>query len=172
MIQNLVSIYPYYIFLSIFIVVIAIILFFATIKYSKKKTNLYSLFLNLNLRSIVLISSCVLNLTFILFFCFYIKGYNNFVTSLIIINTFLSLCISLNIHMILFDILYAFVTIVCLKLYSLVYIYINEIYYDKNVLILSIIFMIMILIYGLFITIRKIELILRDSRRRMMKNAK
>ncbi|MDD6272452.1 MAG: hypothetical protein ACI33S_05545 [Bacilli bacterium] len=171
MIQSLVSIYPYYIFLSVFIVIIAIILFFATMKYNKKRTNLYSLFLNLNLRSIVLLSSCILNLSFILFFSFYIKGFNNLAVYLIVINTFLSLCISLNIHIILFDILYAFVTIACLKLYSLVYIYINEIYYDKNVLILSVLFMIMILIYGLFITMRKTELILRDSRRRI-KNAK
>lgn len=167
MIQNLISIYPYYIFLSIFIVVISIILFLTTKKYYKKFERIYSLFLNLNIRSVILIASSILNFTFILFFCFYIKGYNDFVMYLIIINTIISICVSLNIHIILFDILYTIITLVCLKLYYLVNIYINQIYYDKKILILGIIFMITILIYGLFIIIRKIELVLNRSRRRI-----
>ncbi len=166
MIKSLSSIYSYYIFCSIFIILISLILFFATKRYRKLNENIYSIFLNLNMRKTILLACSIVNVMIIIYSCFFIKNFNNIILYMLIANTLISASVSLNIRTILFDIFYLLITLSSLKIFSLIYNYLNEVYYSKIVYILSLIFMAMILFYGIFITIRKIELILHKERER------
>ena len=166
MIKSLSSIYSYYIFCSISIILISLILFFATKRYRKLNENIYSIFLNLNMRKTILLACSIVNVMIIIYSCFFIKNFNNIILYMLIANTLISASVSLNIRTILFDIFYLLITLSSLKIFSLIYNYLNEVYYSKIVYILSLIFMAMILFYGIFITIRKIKLILYKERER------
>ena len=116
------------------------------------------------MRKTILLACSIVNVMIIIYSCFFIKNFNNIILYLLIGNTLISASVSLNIRTILFDIFYLLITLSSLKIFSLIYNYLNEVYYSKIVYILSLIFMAMILFYGIFITIRKIELILYKER--------
>ena len=118
------------------------------------------------MRKTILLACSIVNVMIIIYSCFFIKNYNNIILYMLIANTLISASVSLNIRTILFDIFYLLITLSSLKIFSLIYNYLNEVYYSKIVYILSLIFMAMILFYGIFITIRKIELILYKERER------
>ena len=164
MIQILTSIYPYFIFLSVFIVVLAIILFLGTRKYKDKRTKFYSLFLNLNARSVILVATTLLNLTFILYLTLCVKYYDDFILYLLIANSVVSIIMSLDIHLVGYDILYTVISVIILKVFSLIYNYLDTIYYNRVIFVLGIVFLLMIIIYAFFITIRKIEIIIKKNK--------
>lgn len=164
MIQILTSIYPYFIFLSVFIVVLAIILFLVTRKYKDKRTKFYSLFLNLNARSVILVATTLLNLTFILYLTLCVKYYDDFILYLLIANSVVSIIMSLDIHLVGYDILYTVISVIILKVFSLIYNYLDTIYYNRVIFVLGIVFLLMIIIYAFFITIRKIEIIIKKNK--------
>jgi len=168
LIKSLNSIYSYYIFYSVFIVILSIILFYATKKYKSNKERIYSMFLNLNRRDIVLLSCTFLNLIFVLYLCFFIKNFNNLILYMIIVNSLVSLGISLNSSIIVFDIFHTTITVLILKLFSLIYNYLFNIYYTRVIFVLGILFMLMIVIYVLFVTYRKLELIFHRERIRRL----
>ena len=126
------------------------------------------MFLNLNRRDIVLLSCTLLNLIFVLYLCFFIKNFNNLILYMIIVNSLVSLGISLNSSIIVFDVFHTAITVIVLKLFSLIYNYLFNIYYTRIVFILGILFMLMIVIYVLFVTYRKLELIFHRERIRRL----
>ena len=164
MIQNLRAIYPYYIFLSIFIISLSLILFFNTRKYKDKKSNFYSLFLNLNARNVILLASTLLNFTFVFFLACFIKYYHPLIIYMLIINSIISIIICFDIQIIGYDIMYTIASVVMLKIFNLIYTYLSNIYYERIIFILGILFLIMIIVYSIFITIRKMEMIVNKSR--------
>lgn len=163
MISSFKGIFSYFIFASVFIVLISIIFFFATKKYSKNKVKFFGLFTSLTNRNIIVISTFVINLTLVLFFAVCPHYYNDFVMYMIIANAVISMIVSLNIHMIFSSIVYTFISIFSLKIINLVYNYLTSIYYNRLIFILAIIFIIMVIIYELFITFRQLEIVLRKN---------
>lgn len=160
MIANLKSIYSYFIFIAIFIIILSIIFFLTTRKYSKRKVKLFSLFSSLNNRTIILLASFILNFTLVSFFAVSTKHFNNFILYLIIINNIITIIISMDISVIVANIIYSIISIFSLKIINLVYNYLSLIYYDRLTFILGIIFVLMIIVYELFITVRLFEIVL------------
>ena len=163
MIRDLKGIFSYFIFASIFIVLISIIFFFATKKYKKNKVKFFGLFTSLSTRDAILISSFILNFTIVVFFAVCPMYYNNYVMYMIIINSLISIITALNIHMILSLIIYSCISIFSLKIVNLVYNYLSSIYYDRLIFILGIIFCVMIIFYEMFVTFRLLEIVLKKN---------
>lgn len=164
MISNLKSIYSYFIFISIFIVILSIIFFFATKKYSKRKVKFLALFVNLDRKNIILISSFLLNFTLVAFFAVKSDNFNNMVIYLIATNVIISCIVSLKLKIILSNIIYSLISCFSLKIINLVYTYLTNIYYDRLTFILAIIFILMVIVYQLFITFRLTEMILKYNK--------
>ena len=163
MIRDFRGVFSYFIFASIFIVIISIIFFFATKKYKKNKVRFFGLFTSLSTRDVILISSFILNFTIVVFFVIFPMFYSNFVMYMIIVNTLISIITSLNVHMILGSIIYSFISIFSLKIVDLVYNYLSSIYYDRLTFVLGIIFVIMVIIYEMFVTFRQLEIVLKKN---------
>ena len=163
MISNLKSIYSYFIFVGIFIVLMSIMFFFATRKYNKNRIKFFALFASLNKRSIVLISTFILNFTLVSFFSVRSNYFNNFAVYLILINIFISIIVSLNIKVSVSNIIYSIISIFSLKIVNIVYTYLSSIYYDRLTFILGAIFVLMVIVYELFITFRLTEIVLKNK---------
>lgn len=164
MVSNLKSIFSYFVFVSVVIVIMAIIFFLITKNYSKKKIKILALFSSLNGRSIILIASFVLNLTLTVFYAFVPQLYCEFVLYFLIINTLISMIVSLDVKVIISNLVYTIISIFSLKIISLVYNYLSYIYYDKLTLILGLIFTIMVCLYELFIMFRLTEIVLKNKK--------
>lgn len=164
MISSLKSIFSYFVFVGVVIVLIAIILFLTTKKYNKKKIRLLALFSSLNSRSIILISSFVLNLTLCVFYAFAPHLYCSFVIYFLVINTIISMIVSLDLKIIIGNSIYTIISIFSLKIISLVYNYLSLIYYDRLTFILGLIFTIMVCIYEFFIMFRLTEIVLKNKK--------
>ena len=162
MLQNLNSLFSYFIFVSIFIIVLAILFFFATKKYSKKKVKLFSLFASLNKKSIILLSSFILNFTIIVFYAVATQHFNNLILYLIIVNNIIVIFVSLNIRLIISNLLYSTISIFSLKIINLIYNYLFYIYYDNLTFILGVIFILTIIVFEMFITVRLFEIVLKN----------
>lgn len=163
MISNLKSIYSYFIFVGIFIVLMSIMFFFATRKYNKKRIRLFALFASLDKRSIVLISTFILNFTLVSFFSIKSFYFNDFVIYLMIVNIVISIIISLNIRVSISNIIYSLMSIFSLKIVNIVYTYLSSIYYDRLTFVLGAIFVLMVIVYELFITFRLTEIVLKNK---------
>ena len=83
---------------------------------------------------------------------------------MIIFNSIIGIILSFNLHFIIAEIIYTFITLVVLVLLNLVNTFLNNISYDKMTYILSLIFMGTIIVYLLFISVRKLELILKKNK--------
>lgn len=162
MIQNIKSIYSYFIFAGIFIFIISIIFFLATKKYSKKRVKFFALLSSLDKRSIILVSTFILNFTEVTYFSIATFNYNNFAMYLIIFTSLVSIIVSLNPHVIFGNTVYTAISIFSLKIINLVYNYLSFVYYDRLTFILGVIFVLMVIIYELFITIRQIEIVVKN----------
>jgi hypothetical protein len=71
--------------------------------------------------------------------------------------------ISVNLHIILLNVVYTFVSIFALKIINLVYNYLHSVYYDRLTFILGVIFVLLIIVYELFITFRQLEVVVRKK---------
>ena len=172
MISNLKSIYSYFIFAGIFIIILAIIFFFATKKYNKKRVKFFALFVNLNRKGIILISSFILNFTLVSYFAVKSLYFNNLIIYIIAINVIISCIVSLKPRLIISNIIYSLISVFSLKIINLVYNYLFNIYYDKLTFILSIIFVLMLIVYELFITFRLTEIVLKYNKMEVQKNGR
>ena len=83
---------------------------------------------------------------------------------MIIFNSIIGIILSFNLHFIIAEIIYTFITLVVLVLLNLVNTFLNNISYDKMTYILSLKFMGTIIVYLLFISVRKLELILKKNK--------
>ena len=85
-------------------------------------------------------------------------------SALEIFNSFISIVLSFNIHLIIAEVIYSFITILVLTLLNLVNTYLNNISYDFLTHVLSILFMITIFVYLCYISVRKLELVLKKNK--------
>ncbi|MBQ4263462.1 MAG: hypothetical protein IJB83_04415 [Bacilli bacterium] len=153
----------FYIFFSIIVLILAISLFIYTKKYKKTKVRILGLFLDLTKKESVLLSTNLLSLLLNIWCCLNIENYNALFLLMIIFNSLITIIISLNIRMILLKIISTSITLLVLKLLSLINTYINNINYNVQTHILNIVFLITIIIYSCFVSIRELELLLKKN---------
>ena len=153
-----------YIFFSIIVLFLSLFLYFYTKKYNEKKVKILGLFLDLSKLDCIVLGTNLLHLIISIYCLFNISNYGLLFMAMIIFNALISIVLSFNLHLIIAEVIYTSITLLVLTLLNLVNTYLNKISYDNITYILSIIFMITIGVYLLFISVRKLELVLKKNK--------
>ena len=106
----------------------------------------------------------LLHLILSIYCVFNISNFNIMFFTMIAFNSIVSIILSFNLHLIIAEIIYTFITLFGLILLNLVNTFLTNINYDKMTYILSLIFMGTIVVYLLFISVRKLELVLKKNK--------
>ena len=156
-------------FVASFILVFAIIssfaIFFLTKKYNDKYHNLYSLFMDISKKNIILESIVLLNFLVVFYFIFNIDNFSSIAFYLIIVINIISCFISFNFHIIISNIIYSGISVVLLWLLNLLNNYSKFILYDEKIMLVKILFIIMVIIFTLLVVVRQTEILIRTERR-------
>ena len=159
-----------FVYFIIFSLLISLIGFLLTKKFNKKFYRFYILFMGLSFREVFLLATVFLNVVLIIYFIFNVNYFLPLGLYMIAVTNFLSCLLSFNIRLIIIDIIYT--SILCGLLWLLMTIKNYQSYVGQNIYIkvLIIVFIIMIILYTLFITIRKINLLVNIHRSNGGKN--
>ena len=150
-----------FIILIIFLIIFFITSLLLTRKYKNKYRNFYSIFLDLNKREAFLYGTLILNFLLIMYFLVNIESYYYIgIYMIAIVNIFSSMS-AFNFYLAFLNIIYSFISIELLWLLNLINSYLTNMILDKNVLFLKRLLVFMIILYAIFITIRKLEIILK-----------
>ena len=84
--------------------------------------------------------------------------------TMIAFNSIVSIILSFNLHLIVAEIIYTFITLLGLTLLNLVNTFLTKINYDTMTYILSLVFMGTIVVYLFFISVRKLEIVLKKNK--------
>ena len=152
--NNLKLILNLYIFFSIIVILLAVFLFIYTKKYTQKKVRILGLFLDLSKIDCIVLATNLLHLIISIYCVFNIDKFNIMFFAMIAFNSIVSIILSFNLHLIFAEIIYTFITLFVL----------TKINYDKMTYILSFIFMGTIVVYLLFTSVRKLELVLKKNK--------
>lgn len=162
--NNLKLILNLYIFFSIIVILLAVFLFIYTRKYKQKKVRILGLFLDLSKVDCIVLSTNLLHLILSVYCVFNISDFNIMFFTMIAFNSIVSIILSFNLHLIIAEIIYTFITLLGLTLLNLVNTFLTKINYDTMTYILSLVFMGTIVVYLLFITVRKLEIVLKKNK--------
>lgn len=162
--NNIKQLVSFYLFYCLIVVTLAIFLFIYTNKYKKERIKIFGLLLDLNKRESIILSCNILSLIVTIYSLITIKQFSLTLISMLITISLITLVCSLNIHIIISELIYSSITIVVLKLLNLINLFLSNVSFDYLTYILSVVFMLTILAYSLFIFIRKTELLLRKNR--------
>ena len=162
--NNLKQILDLYIFFSIIVILITIFLFIYTKKYKPKKVKILGLFLDLSKIDCIILATNLLHLILSIYCVFNIDKFNMMLFIIIACNSIISIILSFNLHLIIAEVVYTSITLVVLIVLNLVNTFLTNINYDTMTYILSIIFMITIVVYSLFTSVRKLELVLKKNK--------
>ena len=163
-INNLKIILNLYIFFSIIVILLAVFLFIYTRKYKQKKVRILGLFLDLSKVDCIVLSTNLLHLILSVYCVFNISDFNIMFFTMIAFNSIVSIILSFNLHLIIAEIIYTFITLLGLTLLNLVNTFLTKINYDTMTYILSLVFMGTIVVYLLFISVRKLEIVLKKNK--------
>ena len=148
-----------------FSLLITLIGFLLTRKFNKKFHKVYILFMGLSFKEVFLLSTVFLNAILIIYFLVNVNYFLPLGLYMIVVSNFLSCFFSFNFRVIIVDIIYTLISCGLLWLLLMVRNYQDYIGNIKYLNILIIVFIIMIVIYTLFITIRKINLLINIHRK-------
>ena len=162
--NNIKQLVSFYLFYCLIVVTLAIFLFIYTNKYKKERIKIFGLLLDLNKRESIILSCNILSLIVTIYSLITIKQFSLTLISMLITISLITLVCSLNIHIIISELIYSSITIVVLKLLNLINLFLSNVSFDYLTYILSVVFMLTILAYSVFIFIRKTELLLRKNR--------
>lgn len=162
--NNLKLILNLYIFFSIIVILLAVFLFIYTRKYKQKKVRILGLFLDLSKVDCIVLSTNLLHLILSVYCVFNISDFNIMFFTMIAFNSIVSIILSFNLHLIIAEIIYTFITLLGLTLLNLVNTFLTKINYDTMTYILSLVFMGTIVVYLLFISVRKLEIVLKKNK--------
>lgn len=162
--NNLKLILNLYIFFSIIVILLAVFLFIYTRKYKQKKVRILGLFLDLSKVDCIVLSTNLLHLILSVYCVFNISDFNIMFFTMIAFNSIVSIILSFNLHLIIAEIIYTFITLLGLILLNLVNTFLTKINYDTMTYILSLVFMGTIVVYLLFISVRKLEIVLKKNK--------
>ena len=162
--SNITLVLNFYVFFSVIVLGVAFFLFFYTKKYKKSKVRLFGLFLDLSKREAILLSTNLLSLLLNVWCAINIANYNTLFLIMILFNALVTILMAFDIHIIISEIIYTGISVVVLKLLSLIDIYLTNVNYNVLTHSLSIIFLLTIIVYSCFISVRKLELLLRKNK--------
>jgi len=148
-----------FMYFTVFSVLVLIVSYFLTRKFNKRFRKVYILFMGLSFREVFLFATTFLNTLLILYFVINVNYYWPLGLYMIAATNFLSCLLAFNIKIITADVLYTSVSCGLLWLLTTIVNYYNYLGSDKYVLLLISLLIIMITVYSLFITIRKIWLL-------------
>ena len=157
--------YKSLLFFSFYIAVIIVLFFFFLYKvikkYNNKYKNMYSILMNLPYRKIFQLAVAILNLLTILYFVIDITSISTIgIYSIIVINIYACL-FSFNFHIILANIIYSSISILLLWILNIINNYMYYIVKNPFTISLKILLIILVVVYSVFVFIRKEELLLK-----------
>ena len=153
----------FYIFFSIVVLAVSTFIFFITKNYNKDRIKILGFFLDLSKSQSVLLAGITLNLIVATYCIIKIENFSVIYAAMIIGSCIISLISSLNLHYAIAEIVYDAITIVALVLLSLIKSYLLEVHFDVMINALCIVFSIGILVYLMYVTARKIELLFKKA---------
>lgn len=162
--SNLKIILKFDIFFSVVVFLISLILFIYTRKYSQKKIKFLGLFLDLSKTDSIILASTLLNLLLTIYCVCNISEFGILLATMIIVNALATILVCFNLHLIIAEVVYTSITVVILTLLNLVNTFLTEVNYDKMTHILSIVFLCTIVVYTFYVSVRKLELVLKKNR--------
>lgn len=162
--SNLRIVLKFYIFFSIVVFLISLIMFIYTRKYSQKKIKFLGLFLDLSKTDSIILSSTLLNLLLTIYCVCNISEFGILLATMFIVNALATILVCFNLHIIIAEVVYTSITVVILTLLNLVNTFLTQVNYDKMTHILSIVFLCAIVVYTFYVSVRKLELVLKKNR--------
>ena len=156
--------FSFFIIFVIFIAILSVLLYFLTKKYNEKKLKLYAIFLDMSKREVLLISTIILNILISVFLVVNINNYDSIYIDVILINSIIFITLSFKFKLMFLEAFYTSSLAVIIRLLFLVNSYLKNVYYDKLILVLEIIFIVLIIIYVLFMNIRKFEILVNNNK--------
>ena len=149
-----------------YICVVSLVLFLIcmlfTHNFKNRYRGFYAIFLGITKREIFIHVTNLLNLLILFYFLFNIQDFYTYGLFMIIFINLLSITFSFEFHIIIMDLIYTGISVALLMLLRLVNNYLLFVVYDKNINIIKILFMIMIVVYILYISIRKMEVTMKS----------
>jgi len=153
----------FYIFFSIIALAISGIVFLSTKKFDKKKIKILGFFLDLSKSQSILLSTNTLHLIISLYCLIKIENFSIMYIAMLITNCVIALICAFNLHYAIASLVYDSITVVVLLLLSLIKSYLVEVSFDLLVNGLCIVFSIGILVYLMYSTTRKLELLFKSA---------
>ena len=164
MTSNLKLVLDFYIFFSIVTLIISVVLFLMTKNFNQRKIKVLGLFLDLSRNDCIILATNLYQLILTIYCVININKFCLLFMAMFIINALVTIILSLKIHIIVAEIIYTSVTVGLITLLNLINTFLTTVNYDKMTHILSIVFLCTIIVYAFFITVRKLELVLKKNR--------
>ncbi len=153
----------FYIFFSVIVLLISGIVFLSTKKFNRNRIKTLGFFLDLTKSQCVLLAGITLHLIISLYCIFKIENFSIMYVAMLIGSCVISLICSLNLHYAIAEVVYDAITIVVLILLSLIKSYLLEVSFDAMINCLCIVFSIGIVVYLMYATTRKLELLFKKA---------
>ena len=167
MINGLITSFGIFTYTSICILVFFLVTFLLVKKFNNRWRGFYSFFLDISKREALLYATVLLNFLLLIYFLFNIDSFNYLGVYMIVLVNIISSIFSFNFYLIFVNILYCFISVELLRFLNAIDVYLVDIFFDKNILLLKRTLIFMIAVYAIFITIRKFEIILRKHGKRL-----
>lgn len=164
MLSKLKLMFSFYIFMAIIIICISFFAFFITKKYKEKRIKLYALFMDISKREVILLSCSLFTLFVNIFLHINVKVYSNLFMYMLIFSSVIFIIFALNIRLILLEIFYLGSELLIINLLTYVNNYINYVFFDKMIVALKIVFIVLACLYGIYIFVRKVEILLKNNK--------
>lgn len=153
----------FYIFFSVIVLLISGIVFLSTKKFNRNRIKTLGFFLDLTKSQCILLAGITLHLIVSLYCIFKIENFSIMYVAMLIGSCIISLICSLNLHYAIAEVVYDAITIVVLILLSLIKSYLLEVSFDAMINCLCIVFSIGIVVYLMYATTRKLELLFKKA---------
>lgn len=153
----------FYIFFSVIVLLISGIVFLSTKKFNRNRIKTLGFFLDLTKSQCVLLAGITLHLIVSLYCILKIENFSIMYVAMLIGSCVISLICSLNLHYAIAEVVYDAITIVVLILLSLIKSYLLEVSFDAMINCLCIVFSIGIVVYLMYATTRKLELLFKKA---------
>lgn len=150
------TIFMYFTVFSIFILVISYLL---TRKFDQRFRKIYILFMGLSFKEVFLFATTFLNFLLMIYFIINVSYYWPLGFYMIVATNFLSCLFSFDIRVIMADICYTGIGCGLLWLLTTIISYYNYLGSSNAVLVLISLLIIMIIVYSMFVMIRKVGLL-------------
>ena len=150
------TVFMYFTVFSVFILIISYLL---TRKFDKRFRKIYILFMGLSFKEVFLFATTFLNFLLMIYFIINVSYYWPLGFYMIVATNFLSCLFSFDIRVIMADICYTGIGCGLLWLLTTIIGYYNYLGSDSSVLVLISLLIIMIIVYSMFVMIRKVGLL-------------